>query len=411
MLRSAEQAESGLFYGWVIVVTGIVVSCIGMGTMLSLGVFLLPIAQNMGWSRAGVSFAVLLSFLSMGAASIAWGALSDRIGTRLVVLAGGVVLGGGAVGASQATSLVAFQLCFGVAVGIGVGSIYVPMTATTTRWFTRHRSLAVSLVSAGLGLGTATVAPFARWLISGHDWRFAMLVLGGLAWLLVVPAALLLRKPPAPADGPATASGEARGFTVAQALATPQFAAVALTHFACCAAHSGPIIHMVSYAVDCGVPSLTAATVFGVAGLSGISGRIVCGLIADRVGAKHTLVAGLAVQAIAVSLYLFTRDAASFYAVAVLFGLSYGGVMPLYAILVREYFGARIMGTVFGVVAMISTLGMALGPWVGGWLYDAFATYQWLYAGSFVIGLGAVAIAATFRPPRPIAVLAGVGAA
>jgi MFS family permease len=238
-----------------------------------------------------------------------------------------------------------------------------------------------------------------------------MLVLGGLAWLLVVPAALLLRKPPAPAGGPATASGEARGFTVAQALATPQFAAVALTHFACCAAHSGPIIHMVSYAVDCGVPSLTAATVFGVAGLSGISGRIVCGLMADRVGAKHTLVAGLAVQAIAVSLYLFTRDAASFYALAVLFGLSYGGVMPLYAILVREYFGARIMGTVFGVVAMISTLGMALGPWVGGWLYDAFATYQWLYAGSFVIGLGAVAIAATFRPPRPIAVLAGVGAA
>jgi MFS family permease len=411
MLARAEAAESGLFYGWIIVVAGIVVSCIGMGTMLSLGVFLLPIAQDMGWSRAGISLAALLSFLSMGVASIAWGALSDRIGTRLVVLVGGMILGAGGIVASQTTSLAIFQIAFGVAVGIGVGSIYVPLTATTTRWFTRHRSLAVSLVSAGLGLGTATMAPFARWLISAYDWRFAMLVLGGLAWLLVVPAALLLRKPPPPTAGAAPDAGDARGFTVAQALATPQFAAIALTHFACCAAHSGPILHMVSYAMDCGLPSLTAATVFGVAGLSGISGRIVCGLIADRIGAKQTLVAGLAVQALAVSLYLVTRDAASFYALAVLFGLAYGGVMPLYAILVREYFGARIMGTVFGVVAMVSTLGMALGPWAGGWLYDAFASYRWLYVGSFVIGLGAVAIAATFRPPRTNAVLASSGLA
>jgi MFS family permease len=115
-------------------------------------------------------------------------------------------------------------------------------------------------------------------------------------------------------------------------------------------------------------------------------------------------VCALALQALSVSLYVFTRDLASFYGLALIFGFSYGAVMPLYAILVREYFGARIMGTMFGAVNMASTLGMAMGPWAGGWLYDAYASYFWLYIGSFGIGLGAVAIAFTFRPPREVSV-------
>jgi MFS family permease len=147
---------------------------------------------------------------------------------------------------------------------------------------------------------------------------------------------------------------------------------------------------------------MAAATVLSAAGLASFTGRIVCGLIADRVGAKRTLLAGLALQALAVSLYLVAGELASFYAVALVFGFAYGGVMPLYAILVRDYFGARIMGTVFGAVASVSTLGMAIGPWVGGWLYDAFGGYFWLFLGSTGIALGAVAIALTFRPPRTI---------
>jgi MFS family permease len=229
-----------------------------------------------------------------------------------------------------------------------------------------------------------------------------MMVVGDLAWLLVIPAALLVREPPKPAlaGTAATAGADGREFTVAEALRTPQFAAIALTHFACCAAHSGPIFHMVANAIDHGVPAMAAVTVLGAAGLAALGGRVVCGLIADRVGAKRTLLVGLAIQAAAVSLYLFTGRLAGFYALALLFGFAYGGVMPLYAILVREYFGARIMGTALGAVAFVSTLGMALGPWAGGWVYDGFGSYAWLFIGSFGIGLGAVAIALTFRPPR-----------
>jgi MFS family permease len=394
-----------LFYGWIIVGAGIVVTCIGLGAMLSLSVFLAPMSAAMGWSRTGISIAALLNFLSMGIGSFFWGALSDRFGTRAVVLCGGVLLGLGLVTASRAATLGQFQLLFGVIVGFAAGSLYTPMTATTTRWFTRHRSLAVALVSAGLSLGSATAAPLARWLITSYDWRTAMLVLGDLAWLVIIPSALLVREPPALATAavvPATGA-EGRELTVAQALRTPQFAAIALTFFACCAAHSGPIFHMVTYAIDHGVPAMAAATVLSAAGLASLGGKIVCGLVADRVGAKRVLVAGLALQAVAVSLYLVTRETASFYALALMFGFAYGGVMPLYAILVREYFGARIMGTIFGAVAFVSTLGMALGPWAGGWLYDAFGSYVWLFIGSAGIGLGAVAIAFSFRPPRQLA--------
>ena len=138
------------------------------------------------------------------------------------------------------------------------------------------------------------------------------------------------------------------------------------------------------------------------ASFASLGGRIVCGLIADRVGAKQTLLVGLALQAASVSLYVFTQSLASFYMLALLFGFAYGGVLPLYAILLREYFGGRIIGTALGAVAAVSTLGMALGPWAGGRLYDTFGSYFWLFIESFGIGLGAAAIAITFRPPRAL---------
>src|SRR5258708_27097530 len=205
------------------------------------------------------------------------------------------------------------------------------MTATTTRWFTQHRSLAVALVSAGLSLGSATAAPLARWLITSYDWRTAMLVLGDLAWLVIIPSALLVREPPArPTAGVlATAGAEGRELTVAQALRTPQFAAIALTFFACCAAHSGPIFHMVTYAIDHGVPAMAAATVLSAAGLASLGGKIVCGLVADRVGAKRGLVAGLALQAGGGGLYPAPPAAPRVSWLPLRFWVAHRRVMPL----------------------------------------------------------------------------------
>jgi MFS family permease len=394
-----------LHYGWVIVAVGVVVSCIGMGSVMSLGVFLQPMTASLGWSRAGVSSASTLAFLWMGVGGFLWGWLFDRYGARVVVLSGGLLMGFGLVMASRAQTLPAFLAIYGTAVGLAVGAIYVPLTAATASWFVRNRSLAVSLVSAGLALGTTLVAPLARWLIVTYDWRYAMLTLGLIAWAVILPTALLLR--PAPAEAvstPLQPSGATDvSMSLRQALKTPVFWSLALANFACCAAHSGPIFHMVAYAADCGVAPLTAATVLGAAGLAALSGRIVCGLLADRLGAKRILVACLVLQAVAVALYLAAHDLDTLYAVSILFGFSYGGAMPLYAILVREYFPAKIMGSVFGVVAMIATFGMALGPPVGGWLFDLYGGYAWLYIASSAIGAAGVVIAMTVRPHRTVA--------
>jgi MFS family permease len=392
-----------LSYRWVIIGVGALMTCVAAGAMFSLAVFLQPMSLATGWSRAGISSAMTLNFLTMGIAGIFWGSLSDRFGARIVVLCGAVLLGLALVLASQATSLGQFQLIYGILVGISAGAFFAPLIAAATGWFDTNRSLAVSLVSAGLGVSPMTVSPFARWLISTYDWRTAMLSIGILAWVLLIPAALLVRRPGAGAATAAAVAGpnvSETGLSAAQALRSPQFLVLALTFFFCCAAHSGPIFHMVSYAIGCGVPAMAAVTVYSVEGLAGLGGRLLFGVLADRLGVKKVLIAGLAVQAVAIASYLLVNRLAEFYALAVVFGTAYGGVMPLYAVLAREYFGQHIMGTVFGAATMTSAIGMAFGPIAGGWIFDTLDAYSWLFIGSAAVGLGAVAVALAF-PPLP----------
>jgi len=190
---------------------------------------------------------------------------------------------------------------------------------------------------------------------------------------------------------------------------SPQFIVLVLTNFFCCATHSGPIIHTVSYAVTCGIPLTTAVTIYSVEGLAGLGGRIAFGLAGDRFGARRTLIAGLLMQALFAALYYFASSLSVFYSVAVLFGFTYGGVMPLYAVLARENFPLRMMGTVIGGTAMAGGFGMATGPVLGGWLYDRFGSYGSLYLVACGFGIVAVMMAMAFRPverDREVAVAA-----
>ena len=388
-------------YRWVIVAVGALMTCVAIGAMFSLAVFLDPLATDTGWSRAGISGAMTLNFLVMGAGAFGWGALSDRFGTRIVVLIGAVLLGLALVLASKAGTLTQFQLTYGILVGLAASTFFAPMIAATTAWFDTHRSLAVSLVSAGMGVAPMTISPLARWLITTYDWRTAMLLIGILAWVLLLPAALLVRRPPAPAAADVAAGTvDVPGMTVGRALRSRHFLILGLTFFACCAAHSGPIFHMVSYAMACGLAPMAAVSVYSVEGLAGLGGRLLLGVLADRLGAKRILIAGLLLQAFVMAGYLFIDQLHEFYALAVIFGIAYGGVMPLYAILARDYFGQSLMGTVFGAATMLSSLGMAIGPLAGGWIFDAFDGYAWLFIGASALGLGAVAIALAF-PPVP----------
>jgi MFS family permease len=391
-------------YRWVIVAAGGLLGCVAIGGMFSLPVFLQPIARDTGWSVTGISSAMTIGFLAMAFTSMIWGTLSDRLGPLPVVLSGSVVLAVSLGLASLMTSLVAFQFVFGVMVGGATAAIFAPMMACVTGWFDTHRSLAVSLVSAGMGMAPMTMSPLAAWLVSNHDWRTSMQIVALVIAAIMIPVSLLVRRAPALESAASVPSGKAGQpeMSLAQALRSPQFIILLATNFFCCATHSGPIIHTVSYAISCGIPMIAAVTIYSIEGLAGMGGRIAFGLLGDRFGAKRILVLGLLAQAFGALGYVFVRDLAAFYAVAALFGFIYAGTMPLYAVLVRENFPLRMMGTVIGGTAMAGSLGMATGPLAGGLIYDTFASYAWLYIGSWIMGLGAFLIMMTFRPmPAP----------
>lgn len=387
-------------YRWIIVAAGGLLGCVAMGAMFCLPVFLLPMSRQTGWSVTGISTAMTIGFLAMALGSMGWGSLSDRLGPRLVVIIGALMLAVSLALASRTHALPAFQILFGVGVGGAAAAIFAPMMACVTGWFDTQRALAVSLVSAGMGMAPLTMSPLAAWLITRHDWRTSLLIIASTVAALMIPVAFLVRRPPVAGETAAVLDeSEAQDErTVGQALRSPQFIVLVATNFFCCATHSGPIIHTVSYAVTCGIPMMAAVSIYSVEGLAGLAGPICFGVLGDRLGAKRVLVCGLLVQAIGALGYIMADKLAGFYAAAALFGFVYAGVMPLYAVIIRENFPLRMMGTVMGGMAMAGSLGMATGPLAGGLIYDAVGNYRWLYIGSCFMGLGAFLVLLNFRP-------------
>ncbi len=391
-------------YRWVIVAAGGLLGCVAFGALFSLPVFLRPIAQATGWSITGVSTAMTIAFVAMAVGSIAWGSLSDRLGPRVVVLAGSILL---------AASLALASLTR-VAPGVPA-HLRRPGRRRNRGNLRSHDGLRDGLVR-----DPAEPRGVPRFCGHGHGADDDVAV-GGLARfaLRLADGAADHQRPGGghhdsgrvPRAQPTGAGGQGAvaipdqdsgpEMSRGQALRSPQFIILLLTNFFCCATHSGPIFHTVSYAVTCGIPLIIAVSIYSVEGLAGLGGRVAFGLLGDRFGAKHVLVVGLLVQAFGTLGYLAARELATFYTVAALFGFIYAGVMPLYSVIARENFPLRMMGTVIGGMAMAGGLGMATGPVAGGLIYDSFASYSWLFIISFGVGIGAFLIALTFKPfPR-----------
>jgi MFS family permease len=229
--------------------------------------------------------------------------------------------------------------------------------------------------------------------------------------VFLIPTSILVRRPPQleAVEGALAGNDPLPEMSVGQAVRSPQFITLMLANFFCCATHSGPIFHTVTYAVTCGIPMVAAVSIYSVEGLAGLFGRIGFGLAGDRLGAQRVLVAGLLAQAFGVLAYAFASRLGTIYAVAVLVGFIYAGTMPLYAVIIRENFPLRMMGTIIGGIAMAGSLGMSTGPVLGGLIYDHFGTYAPMYVTSWGLGLAATLVLAMFRPfpavsARPMAV-------
>lgn len=406
-------ATPPLFEGWTILAAAIGIVTVGAGVTFSLAIFLRPLEEEFGWSRSLISGVALLNWVIFGAGSLAWGAGSDRLGTRRVVLLGTLVLGTAMLLSSQARAAWQLYGAFGVLGAVGASAFYAPLSATVTRWFTVRRGLALGLLNCGMGLGILMVPPLARALITAIGWRQTFAAFGLATWVLGLALGRRLHDHPserglAPYGGPALEPIGPGGPVTSPGAAFrhPTFWLISLIHVSCCAAHSGPIFHMATHAMDAGVAGMAAASMLGLSGGTSLIGRIGSGLLADRLGARPTLVGVLTLQAATLSLYLVADTGATLLPLALVFGVAYGGAMPLYALVARETFGERVMGAAFGGIFLVSCLGMGLGAYAGGVIHDLLGSYWALYLASTLMGSAAIGAALALRPERPVAPLA-----
>lgn len=403
------QRRAGVFYGWLVLAAACLVMFVGTGTMFSFGVFLKPIQHEFGWPRAAVSLTFAINWFVLGLSSFVFGALSDR-STRGVVFIGSLAFGLGLFLAARITTLWQLYLTFGVLPGMAIGAFYVPLVSLATRWFTARRGLAVGIVSSGAGVGMVVMPRLARLLMETQGLRPTLTILGLACVGLILPVTWLLRTSPselglrpygaAPGVGEATQErpGDLRRGDWRYVLTLP-LPLIALTHLLCCVAHSGPQYHMIAFITDSGFAKMTAAAVFSTWALAGVGGRLATGLVADRIGVRRTLMLMLIGQALTILLYVFVSSLWTFYTFGVLFGMIYGAVMPLYALLIRTYYPEHVVGKVYGSVFCVAAIGMGSGSFLGGLVFDLFGSYLWLFIISAAIGAVAFLVATTLPAP------------
>jgi len=406
-----EEQRGEFFYGWVIVGAGLVLTLIMFGVVDSFGVMFKPISEQFHWDRGTISVASMINWISFGLGTLMFGILSDRFGSRRIMIAGGLVFIAGTLLLSQVQSLWQLYLCFGVLLAIGRSAAGVPLMALVTKWFVRNQGLALALAQSQ-NVGPAVFAPLSVFLLAHYGWRGAYLWLG-IGALLIIPMALLMRdhSTSSRAPGRSSPSGGAShltshtplaGATLSEAVRTRAFWTLNLMVLGCCTCHSCILLHGINHMTDVGLPTAIAAQVSATMAISGLVGKIANGLLADRIGAKWAIAGFLGLQAIMIPFFLEAHSAPSFFAWAVLFGFGYGGPMPVYAMLFREYFGTRSIGTILGVFLMIASVGMGSGGLMGGVMYNLFGSYAVPFLTSTSTGLISALLALTLPSAKKL---------
>ncbi len=401
-----------LFYGWVIVFAGLILSLIMYGVVDAFAIMFKPLAEQFHWDRGTVSAASLVNWVSFGIASLACGALSDRFGSRRVMLVGGLLFAAGTFLMSQVQSLWQLYLFFGIVIAAGRSAAGVPLTALVTKWFTRNQGLALALAQSQ-NVGSAVFAPLSVVLLTHYGWRGAYVWLGVIA-LLIIPLTFLMRDhqtsrtPAQPRSSGTTqqkdlyAHGQLPGMTLNQAVQTRAFWTLNLMVLGCCICHSCILLHGVNHMTDTGLATSVAARVVALMSIFGMLGKIANGLLADKIGAKWAIAAFLGLQAVMIPFFVEAHHPMSFYSWAILFGIGYGGPMPVYAMLFREYFGLRSIGTLLGAFFLVAAVGMGSGGMMGGVLYNMFGNYAAPFLTSTGTGIISALLALTLPSPRPV---------
>lgn len=361
------------------------------GTMLCVTVFLKPLEAEFGWERGVTSFAYSISAFFVGSFGIGMGKLVDRISVRPILLFGAVMMGISQLLLSRIDSLWQLYLIYGLLVGaLANGSFLVPLMTNIGFWFERNRGMAVGVVMAGQSLGGALMPALARWLVATLGWREAYLTLGGISMTVLVLLALIVRDPPGIATTKANA--KVNGPSRAEIAPGPLTATLCLAIVLCCICMSIPLIHIYPLALEQGLLPSAAAGVLSVIMVTSIVGRVGSGRLADRIGGVRTLLVASGLQTVMVFWFSQLSTLPWFIAVGIFYGIGYGGVIPSYAIIVREMIPTHRVGAVMGMVFFFGNLGMALGGFLGGVIYDWSGGYPTSYATGALAGMANLAI-------------------
>ena len=377
------KSEPESTYAWVRVCAALTIMTIGGAGMYSMGVALPLVQADFSATRGDASLPYTLTMIGFGIGGILMGRLADRFGIVVPVMIGALGLGAGFVLAGTAPSLVQFSFAHGVLIGLlGCSATFAPLVADTSLWFNRRRGIAVAICASGNYLAGTVWPPILQYAFDTVGWRATYVGLGCFCTATMLLLALVLRRRP-----PALESSAVRSFSQSERpLGLSPNALMALLMIAgvaCCVAMSMPQVHIVAYCGDLGYGAARGAEMLSLMFGFGVLSRLAFGFVTDRLGGLRTLLLASVLQAIAIALFIPFDSLASLYIVSALFGVFQGGLVPQYAIVVREYFAPREAGVRVGIVLMSTLFGMALGGWISGAIFDVTGSYQ----AAFVNGL------------------------
>jgi len=379
---------------WLRLVAALALSTLGGVGMWSVVVALPAIQAEFGVTRAAASFPYTLTMLGFGVGGIMMGRLSDRYGVRLPMVGATCALAIGYVAASLSSSVLMYAIVQGVLIGmLGSSASFGPLLADISHWFVRRRGLAVSIVASGNYLAGAVWPPIVQYLIETVGWRSAHLYIGAICLVTMLPLTYAMRRAPPHVGETSSAPAASRA---PRSLGISPFALQTLLMIAgvaCCVAMSMPQVHIVAYCADLGYGPAVGAQMLSIMLASGIVSRLASGWIADHIGGLRTLLLGSALQGVALLLYIPFDGVTSLFIVSALFGLFQGGIVPSYAIILREYFAPNEAGARVGLVIMATLFGMALGGWMSGAVFDFTGSYRAAFINGLLWNLLNVSIA------------------
>ena len=372
--HGAPAPDSG--YSWWRLAVSVTLSTIGGVGLWSVVVALPAIEAEFGVDRGSASLPFFATMIGAATGGVVMGRIADRFGIMLPIMSGAVMLGLGYTAAAHATTMWQFILAQGVLIGfLGTSVTFGPLVADVSHWFSRRRGIAVAVVASGNYLAGTIWPPILQHLIETVGWRQAHLVVAIVCVSAMVPLAFLLRRRASMVDGPGPAGGAHERVRLDISPRALQ-ALLMLAGIACCVAMAMPQVHIVAYCGDLGYGVARGAEMLSLMLGLGVVSRLACGFIADKLGGVTTLILSSTLQCVALMFYLPFDGLISLYIVSALFGLSQGGIVPSYALIVRDYFPAREAGARVSLVMMSTVVGMALGGWMSGEIYDLTGSYQ-----------------------------------